>query len=100
MLAKLLRALSRQVQHVVFRTEMQAPGRTRLDARRLESFAHAVGAERALEHAMSLRIHLRNVEGAAGDAVATADAVGLLEIHDAIGVLHDGAIGRASGQAT
>src|SRR5215467_7798115 len=99
MIPQLLRALFGEVQHVVLRTEMQATRGTRLDARRLESFADAVSAKRAFEHAVRLRIHFGNVERAAGDAVAAADAVGLLEIHDAIGVLNDGAVGRAGRKA-
>ena len=98
MLAELLRAVSSELKHVVFRTKVQAAGRTRLDARRLESLAHAVGTERTFEDAMRLRIHLRNVERAAGDAVTAPDAIGLLKIHDAIGVLHDGAVGGTGGQ--
>src|SRR5208282_3208600 len=38
-------------------------------------------------------------EGATGDAVAATDAVGLLEVHDAVGVLDDGAVGRAGSEA-
>src|SRR5262249_61079303 len=95
MVAELLRALFREIKHVVLGTEMQATRGARLDARRLESLAHAVGAERAFEHAMGCGIHLRNVERAAGDAVAAADAVRLLEIYDTVGVLDDGAVGGA-----
>src|SRR6185437_14016249 len=40
-----------------------------------------------------------DVEGAGRHAVAAADAVFLLEIHDAVGVLHDGAGGRAGLEA-
>src|SRR5689334_7015005 len=71
---------------------MQAARGTRLNARRLKSFAYAVGAKRALEHPVRLRIHLRNVERAAGDAVAAADTVGLLKIYDSVRVLNDGAV--------
>src|SRR5690242_19760467 len=99
MIAKLLRALSGEVQHVILRTEMQAAGRTRLDTGRLEPFTNAVAAERALKDAMRLRIHLRNIKGAARDAVAAADAIRLLEVHDAIGVLNDGAVCRTRREA-
>src|SRR5579859_3713411 len=99
MIAELLRALSRKVQHVVLRTEMQAAGGTRLDARGFEPFAHAIGAKRAFENAVRLRIHLWYVKRAAGDAVTAADAIGLLEIHDAVGVLHDGAVGGTRREA-
>src|SRR5260370_9510312 len=56
MVAKLLGALAREVQHVVLATEVQASRRARLDARRFQPFAHTIRAERALEHAMSLRV--------------------------------------------
>src|SRR5229473_1735269 len=78
--------------HIVLAAEVQATGGARLDARRFQALAHAISAERALENAIGLRVHLRNVERAAGDAVAAADAVGLLKIDDAIGVLHDGPV--------
>ena len=57
---------------------------------------HAIDAHRALVHASGLRAELRDVEGAAGHAVAAADALVLLEIDDAVGVLHDGT-GRGTG---
>ena len=78
---------------------MQATRRAGLDARRLEPFAHAIRAKRALENAMRLRVHLRNVKRASGDAIAAADAIGLLEIDDAVGVLDDGAVRGTSRQA-
>src|SRR5438876_1735339 len=99
MLAKLLRALAGAVQHVVLGAEVQAARRAGLDARGLEPFAHAIRAKRALEDAMRLRVHLRNVKRASGDAIAAADAIGLLEIDDAVGVLHDGAVRGTSRQA-
>ena len=57
------------------------------------------------EHSVHLKtffvfvIELGNVERAAGDAISAADAVLLLEIDDAVGVLHDGAVGGAGAQA-
>src|SRR5205823_1153296 len=54
----------------------------------------------ALENAMRLRVHFRNVKGASGDAVAAADAIGLLEINDAVGVLHDGTVRGTRRQAS
>src|SRR5215472_4227975 len=79
MLAELLGAAIRLKQHVLLGAEVQAACWARFDARWFEIFRDAVGAQRALEHAMRLRIHLRNVEWASGDAVAAADAIGLLE---------------------
>src|SRR5262249_25190123 len=88
-----------EVFHVVLGAEVQAAGRTGLDAGRLEAFADAVGTKRALEDAIGLRVHFGNVERATGDAVAAADTIGLLEVDDAVGVLNDGAIGRARREA-
>src|SRR5438477_9855854 len=98
MIAKLFSATLRKEVHIYFTTGVQTAGRARLDARRVEPFADAIRAKRALENAMRLGVHLRNVKRASGDAVAAADAIGLLEIHDAVGVLHDGAVRGASGQ--
>src|SRR5215472_1212602 len=100
MLAELRCALASEIEHVFFRAKVQAAGGTRLDARGLESLADAVGAQRALEHAMRLGIHLWNIERATRDAVAAPDAIRLLKIHDAIRVLHNGAIRGAGCQAS
>src|SRR6266480_7638993 len=100
MVAELFGARLREFFHIVFAAKMQAAGGARFDARRLEAFADAVGAKRALEDAMRLRVHLRNVEWAAGNAVTAADAVGLLEVHDAVGVLDDGPIGGTRRETT
>src|SRR5260370_37846267 len=90
-LAKLFRAAFSKELHIVFAAEMQAACGTRLDARRFEPLAHAIRAECAFEYAIGFGVHLRDVERASRDAIAAADAIGLLEINDAIGVLHDGA---------
>src|SRR6202521_4652977 len=82
--AKLLGASFRKELHIVLAAEVQASRRTRLDTRRLQPFAHAIRAQRALEHAVGLGIHLWNVERTAGDAVAAPDAIGLLKIADAM----------------
>src|SRR2546429_5783334 len=66
MVAELFGARLREFFHIVFAAKVQAAGGARFDARRLEAFADAVGAKRALEDAMRLRVHLRNVEWAAG----------------------------------
>src|SRR5262249_903920 len=45
-------------------------------------------------------VELGYVERAAGNAVLAADAIGLIEIDNAVGVLHNGAVRRAGDQAT
>src|SRR5713101_4471879 len=97
---QLLGAALRQSQHVFLGAEMQAAGRARLDARRLQALSDAVGTQRALEYLFRCGIEFRDVERAAGDAVAAADALFLLEVHDAVGVLHDGPVGGTRDQAT
>src|SRR5438309_3106066 len=99
MLAKLLRAPFGKKPHILLTAEVQTARRAGLDARRLEPFADAIRAQRTLENAMGLGVHLRNVKRASGDAIAAANAIGLLEIDDAIGVLHDGAVRWARRQA-
>src|SRR5260370_29234285 len=91
-IAELLGASLREELHVVFAAEMQATCGARFDACRLQPFAHAVRTQRAFVNPFGRRIEFRDVEGASADAVAAADAVGLLEIDDAIGVLHDGPV--------
>ena len=88
-----------QLLHVFFAAEMQAARGTRLDARRLQPRAHAVRTQRALVNLLRLRIELRNIERAARHAILAADAVILLKIDDAVGVLHNGAVGRTGAQA-
>src|ERR1700681_1631183 len=85
----------RQRDHVFFRAELQAAGGTRFDARRLEPHFDAIDAERALRHLSGLLAELRNFKRTAGGAVAAADALGLIDIDDAVRVLHDGAGCRA-----
>src|SRR4029077_13934202 len=100
MFAQLFRAPFGKRLHVVLASKVQAASGAGLYAGRLKAFAHAVGTEGALEDAISLRVHLRDVERASRDAVTAADAVSLLEIHDTVGVLHDRAVGRARSEAT
>src|SRR3989441_1868945 len=83
-IAKLFRASFSKELHILLAAEVQASCRTRLNACRFQPFADAIRAQRALEDAMRLRIHLRNVERASRDAVAAPDAVGLLKIDDAV----------------
>src|ERR1043165_8255800 len=99
MFAQLLRARLRKRHHVGLRPELQASGRTRLDARRLQPLADAVRAQRALVDLLRQRVELRDVERASARAVLTADAVLLLEVDDAVRVLDDRAVGRARAQA-
>src|SRR6266851_6721729 len=99
MILELLGALVREVQHVVLAAEVQTSRGARLDARRFESFADAIRTQRAFENAIVLRVHLRNVERASGDAVAAPDAIGLLKIHDAVRILHDGPVRGTRSQA-
>src|ERR1700730_8270354 len=77
---------------------METAGWTRLNACRLQTNVDAGGAEGALVDFLCLRIEFRNVEWTTGYAILTDDAVLLLKIDDAIGVLDDGAIGRARAQ--
>lgn len=91
--AKLFRARFRQLLHLRLRPEVQAAGRARFNAGWFETNRHAVVAQRALENLMRLRTEFWNIERAPRDAVAATDAVLFLKIHDAVGVLHDGAVG-------
>src|SRR5205807_983299 len=86
--------------HVLFAAEMQAARGTGLDAGRLQPGAHAVRAQSTLVDFFGGCIELGNVEGAAGNAVLAADAVGLVEVHNAVLVLHNRALCGAGGQAS
>ena len=79
---------------------METAGGARLDARRFEPHRHAVIAQRALEDFARRRTEFRNVEWAACHAISATDAVRFLEIDDAVGILDDGGVGWACGQAT
>src|SRR5260370_20438662 len=89
-IAKMFGAAFSKELHIFLAAEVQAACRALLDACRFRRFATSTRAQRALENAMGLRVHLWNVERASRDAVAAADAIGLLKIDDAIRVLHDG----------
>ncbi len=78
---------------------MQAAGRTGLDAGRLQPFADAIRAQCAFIDPLGFRIEFRNIEWAACNAIPAANTIGLLKVHDAVGILHDGTIGGASFQA-
>src|SRR5262249_24258436 len=88
-LLQLADALLRVVDHVLLRSERDRTGRAGLHARGLQAHRNAVGAERALIRLVVLLRDARDVERAAGDAVAAADAVLLIEVYDAVRVLHD-----------
>src|ERR1039458_5616559 len=97
-LAKLPGPSFGQILHVVFGAEVQTAGGARLDARWFQSLAHPVHTQRALEHLLGLRIELGNIEGAAADAISAANTILLLKIDNAVGVLHDRAVGGTSRQ--
>src|SRR5712671_566540 len=85
--------------HVLLGAEYERAGRARLDASRLEAHGDAIGAQRALVGLVILLGDPRYVERAPRDAIAAADAILLVEIHDAVGVLDDRA-GRRAGLQT
>src|SRR6266581_1194576 len=85
--------------HVALGPELQAAGRTRPDAGRLQPRLAAVHAQRALRHLPGLGVELRHVEGTPGRAEAAADAGLGVHVHDAVLVLDDGARRRAGREA-
>src|SRR5260370_7728018 len=97
-LAQLLCAITGQLQHVRLAAEVEAARGTGLDAGRLEPRAHAVRAQRALVDLLRLRIKLGDIERAACDAILAANAELLLEIDDAVGVLHAPPVARTTPQ--
>ncbi len=88
--------LSGQAHHLLGGAERDAVRRARLGAGRLLAYGHPVGAQRALVRRVVDLGDARDVERASLHAVAAADAVLVDEIHDPVGVLHDGA-GRRAG---
>ena len=100
MLAELLRAFLGQREHVHLGAELQAAGRACLDARGLEPLTHPVRTQRALVDLLGPRIEFRDVKRTPGHTVLTSDAVLLIEIDDAVGVLDDRAVRGARAQAT
>ena len=97
--AKLRCTSFRQFRHVRLCSKMQAAGGAGLDAGWFQPHRHAVIAQRALENFARGRIEFRNVERATGHAIAATDAIGFLEIDDAVGVLDDGGVGGAGREA-
>src|SRR5215472_13088419 len=100
MILQLFGASVSQILHVIFSTKVQAPSRTRLDACRLEAFTDAISAQRAFVDTLGDVIQLGNIERTARDAIAAADAVILLEIHNTVRILHNRAVRRTSFKAT
>src|SRR5215510_12399500 len=92
---QLIDATIGDLDELFFRAELQAAGRTRLDASGFKAIGDAVGAERAFVDLLGPLVQPRDVERAASHAVFTADAILLLEVHDAVGVLYDRPWGRA-----
>src|SRR5262249_16917093 len=99
MLAELLCAGLREFLHFQFGSEVQAAGGTGLDAGWFQTLSHAVHAKRPLENFSGSRAELWNVEWTSRHAVAAADTLLLLEIHDPVHILHDRPIGRTGGKA-
>ncbi len=85
--------------HVGLAAEHDGAGRTGLHAGRLLAHRHAVAAQGALVGLLVFLRDARHVERAAGYAVAAADALVLIEVDDAVGVLHDRAGARAGLEA-
>ena len=96
---KLSHPLLRHLQHLFFRAEVDRAGRTGFHAGRFLTDADPVHAQGAFIDPVILFIEARNIKRTPGNAVAAADAVFLLEIDDAVGVLNNRPGGRAGFQA-
>src|SRR5437879_3778833 len=72
--------------HLRLGAKMQAARRTGLNAGGLKALRNPVHTQSALENLARRGAEFRDVKGATGDAIATADAMILLEIDDAIDV--------------
>src|SRR5580693_8850239 len=92
-------ALARPGGHVRLRAEHDRAGRASLHAGGLLANRDAIGAEGAFVGFVVDFADARNVERAALDAIAAADAVLADEVDDAVSVLHDRA-GRRAGLET
>src|SRR4051812_1824107 len=75
--------------HLVLGSEMQASGRAGFDAGRLKPCADAIRAERTFVHLLRHRIEAGNIERTSRNTILAADAVLLLKIDDAVGVLNN-----------
>src|SRR5258707_2730770 len=93
MIAELGSAFFCTVFHLVLYSNVEAAGGAGLDACGLESLSYPIGTECAFKDFLIAGIEFWNVEWATCDAISAADAMLLLKIHNAVGVLHNGAIG-------
>src|ERR1700735_4945861 len=89
-IAQLFSARFGQLFHFRLGAEVQAAGGAGLNTGGFQAHRPAVVALRVLENFARSGAKFRDIERAAGDAVAATDAVRFLKIHYAIGVLHDG----------
>jgi hypothetical protein len=87
-------------EHVFLGPETNRPGGTRLHASGLHPVANAVHAHRALVDLLSLGIEARDIERTPAHAVLATDALLLVEVDDAVLVLHDRSGSGTSQQAT
>src|SRR4029077_9301304 len=97
--AKLRRTSLRQFFHFRLGPKMQAARWAGLDAGWFESHPPRGVAQCALKDFARGRIEFRNVERAAGHAIPATDAICLLEIDDAVGILDDGGVRRTGCEA-
>lgn len=81
--------------HLFFGAEHDGVRRAGPGAGRTLTHSDAVRAKRALVGFVVDRGDARNVEGTAFDAIAAADAFIVIEVDDAVGILHDRAGCRA-----
>src|SRR5690606_3316708 len=93
-------ALLGMLLHRLLAAEDDGPGRAGLHAGRFHTHRHAIGTQAALVGLAVLLRDARDVERAAGDAVTATDALVLVEVDDAVGVLHDRPRARAGSKAT
>src|ERR1700730_16200062 len=100
MFAELLSARIGKLSHIVLAAKVQAARRARFDASWLQTFTHAVAAQRAFVNALRFFIEFGNVEWASGNAIAAADTIILLKIHDTVRVLDDRTVRGASGKTS
>src|SRR5690625_1633016 len=87
---QILDALLRMLFHILLGTKSNGPGRAGFYASRLLTYRNTVRAQAALIYLIVLFRHAGYIKRAARNAIATADAVFLIEIHNAIGMLHNG----------
>ncbi|MOA04937.1 hypothetical protein D3C78_1245100 [compost metagenome] len=85
--------------HVLLAAENDGPRWAGLHTGRLQPYRDTVGTQGALVGLVVFLRNPRNVERATGDAIAATDAVVLIEVDDAIGMLDDRTWARAGLQA-